>query len=115
MIRIGFLKGLLSKGSIRITAGGIMGLNIGALIIRLGFGGPLYYILIIGAPSNVVTEDRVWHACKEKCQAIAFACGRLLVLARLALGTGEVSPALASSHWVLASRSTPAALLRRTG
>ena len=43
MIRIGFLTGLLLKGSIRITAGGIMGFNIGALIIRLGFGGPLYY------------------------------------------------------------------------
>ena len=44
MIRIGFL----SKGSIRITIRAIMGgggVNVGALIIRKGFWGVLYYML----------------------------------------------------------------------
>ena len=43
MIRIGVpFKGFLLKGSIRIAKRGI-GYNIGALMIRIGFGGILYF------------------------------------------------------------------------
>ena len=46
MIGIGVpFKGFLLKGSIRIAIRGI-GYNIGALMIRIGFGGILYSLLL---------------------------------------------------------------------